>query len=57
MTQSSWATDIALAKAAGIDGFALNMGSDYWQPARVADAYAAAAAAGGFTVFLSLDMT
>ncbi len=56
-TQADWAKDIALAKAAGIDGFALNMGSDWWQPLRVADAYAAANAAGSFTMFLSLDMT
>jgi len=33
-----WADDIALAHASGIDGFALNMGTDDWQPARVADA-------------------
>ena len=37
-TLSDWADDIAQAHAAGIDGFALNMGSDEWQPARVADA-------------------
>lgn len=34
-----WADDIALAHAAGIDGFALNVGRDEWQPARVNDAY------------------
>ncbi|KAJ9112555.1 hypothetical protein QFC19_000572 [Naganishia cerealis] len=56
-TQSNWATDIQLAKAASIDGFALNIGSDWWQSARVTDAYEAAEAAGGFTMFLSLDMT
>ncbi|KAJ9123152.1 hypothetical protein QFC22_001345 [Naganishia vaughanmartiniae] len=56
-SQNDWATDVKLAKAASIDGFALNMGSDWWQPARVTDAYAAAEAAGGFTMFLSLDMT
>lgn len=56
-TQSNWATDIQLAKAASIDGFALNIGSDWWQPFRVNDAYAAAEAAGDFTMFLSLDMT
>ncbi|KAJ9124508.1 hypothetical protein QFC24_003299 [Naganishia onofrii] len=56
-SQSNWATDVQLAKAASIDGFALNMGSDWWQSARVSDAYAAAEAAGGFTMFLSLDMT
>lgn len=52
-----WINDIKLAKDAGIDGFALNMGSDYWQSARIADAYAAAEEVGGFTMFLSLDMT
>jgi glucan endo-1,3-alpha-glucosidase len=33
-----WADDIALAHVSGIDGFALNIGKDDWQPARVADA-------------------
>jgi glucan endo-1,3-alpha-glucosidase len=37
-TPQDWADDIALAHASGIDGFALNMGTDNWQPARVADA-------------------
>lgn len=55
-TVSNWASDISAALAAGIDGFALNMGSDDWQPARVADAYSAAAST-GFKLFLSLDMT
>lgn len=35
---SDWAKDIALAYANGIDAFALNVGSDSWQKARVADA-------------------
>ncbi|KZV74309.1 glycoside hydrolase family 71 protein [Peniophora sp. CONT] len=57
-TQSTWAADIALAQANGIDGFALNVGSDSWEIAQVASAYAAAAAAGtGFKLFLSLDMS
>lgn len=34
-----WSDDIALAHASGIDGFALNTGSDEWEPARIADAY------------------
>lgn len=38
-TVDTWAADIALAYANGIDSFALNIGSDDWQPARVADAY------------------
>lgn len=57
-TQSSWLSDIQAASSYGIDGFALNMGSDSWQPERVADAYSAAASSGtGFKLFLSLDMT
>jgi glucan endo-1,3-alpha-glucosidase len=55
---SDWASDIAEAYAAGIDGFALNMGSDSWQPDRINDAYTAATSFGnGFKLFLSLDMT
>ncbi|KAG6831948.1 hypothetical protein H0H92_006549 [Tricholoma furcatifolium] len=37
-TLQDWSDDIALAYASGIDGFALNMGVDVWQPDRVADA-------------------
>lgn len=37
-TPQDWADDIALAHASGIDGFALNMGTDDWQPAQVAAA-------------------
>jgi glucan endo-1,3-alpha-glucosidase len=56
-TKADWTTQINAAKAAGIDGFALNMGSDSWQPARVADAYAAAVAAGNFKMFFSFDFS
>ncbi|RDB17844.1 Glucan endo-1,3-alpha-glucosidase agn1 [Hypsizygus marmoreus] len=53
-----WADDVALAHASGIDGFALNMGRDEWQPDRVSDAYTAAQQSGlDFKLFLSLDMT
>ena len=38
-TVADWQDDITLAHASGIDGFALNIGSDSWQPQRVADAY------------------
>jgi hypothetical protein len=38
-TITDWANDIALAHSYGIDGFALNVGVDSWQPQRVADAY------------------
>ncbi|WVQ62263.1 uncharacterized protein L199_000402 [Kwoniella botswanensis] len=55
-TQSNWASDISQAQAAGIDGFALNMGSDSWQVDRISDAYSAAGSS-GFKLFLSLDMT
>ncbi|KAK8865867.1 hypothetical protein IAR55_001015 [Kwoniella newhampshirensis] len=53
---SDWANDMSAASAAGIDGFALNMGSDYWQTARIADAYNVASRK-AFKLFLSLDMT
>ncbi|KIM43198.1 glycoside hydrolase family 71 protein [Hebeloma cylindrosporum] len=57
-TPQDWADDIALAHASGIDGFALNMGTDDWQPARVADAYEAAKQSGlDFKLFISLDMS
>ncbi|VDC00768.1 unnamed protein product [Peniophora sp. CBMAI 1063] len=57
-TKSDWASDIALASSAGIDAFALNVGTDEWQPDRVKDAYDAAAESGmGFKVFMSFDMT
>jgi glucan endo-1,3-alpha-glucosidase len=40
------------------DAFALNVGREDWQRARVADAYAAALQLQtGFKLFLSLDMT
>jgi Glycosyl hydrolase family 71 len=37
-TLQDWADDIALAHSSGIDGFALNMGNEVWEPARVSDA-------------------
>lgn len=37
-TQDDWAQDIQAANAAGIDGFALNIGTDDWQPGQVASA-------------------
>lgn len=63
-TPADWTEDILAAQGYGIDGFALNLGSDEWQPARIADAYAAAAAIASndttkapFKLFLSFDMT
>lgn len=38
-TQEDWASDIQAAHSAGIDGFALNIGTDDWQPSQVASAY------------------
>lgn len=57
-TAATWLEQIQTAHAAGFDGFALNVGSDAWQWAQVASAYAAALASGtNFELFLSLDMT
>ncbi|KAN0087472.1 glycoside hydrolase family 71 protein [Tylopilus felleus] len=57
-TQQNWLSDILLAHQSGIDGFALNVGSDSWQPQQVANAYQAAQQSGtGFKLFLSFDMT
>lgn len=54
---SDWLEDVDLAHQYDIDAFALNVGSDSWQPARVADAYMAAQQSNtGFKLFLSLDM-
>lgn len=55
-TYDDWVNDISLASANGIDGFVLNVGSDSWQPGRVADAYSAAQN-NGFKMMLSFDMT
>ncbi|KAE8447465.1 hypothetical protein EG329_010738 [Mollisiaceae sp. DMI_Dod_QoI] len=56
-TQDTWANDIALAKACGIDAFALNMGyPDSNIPTQVANAFAAAEAAGStFKLFFAFD--
>ncbi|KAL7415268.1 glycoside hydrolase [Mrakia frigida] len=57
-TPAMWLADIKLASASGFDGFALNVGTDSWQSAQVALAYAAAAASGlDFKLFLSIDFT
>lgn len=37
-TQNDWESDIQAAHAAGIDGFALNIGTDSWQPQQIASA-------------------
>ncbi|KAI0031385.1 glycoside hydrolase [Vararia minispora EC-137] len=54
-TINDWKADMQLAQANGIDGFALNVGRDDWQPARVQDAFEAARQLGtGFKLFISL---
>ena len=37
-TQDDWLNDVTAAHGAGIDAFALNIGSDSWQPTQVASA-------------------
>lgn len=57
-TVDNWLSDILLAHSSGIDGFALNVGVDSWQPSQVANAYQAALQSGtGFKLFMSFDMT
>ncbi|KAL2314500.1 Glucan endo-1,3-alpha-glucosidase agn1 [Schizosaccharomyces pombe] len=57
-TVSNWEEDIQDAIAVGIDGFALNMGSDAWQVERIEDAYdAAASVSSDFKLFISFDMS
>jgi glucan endo-1,3-alpha-glucosidase len=57
-TTSSWSSDFALAVAAGIDGFALNLGSDSWEAQSVAFAYQAATASfPSIKLFFSFDFT
>lgn len=56
-TQDTWAADISLAAATGLDAFALNIAyPDTNIPTQVANAFAAAeAAGGGFKLFFSFD--
>ena len=57
-TEDDWASDIELASANGIDGFALNIGTDSWQAGQVKNAYSAAEkSSSGFKMFISFDMT
>lgn len=57
-TQDTWIEQINLAIDAGIGAFALNLGSDSWQPDQIAKAYKAADASGtGFEIFISFDAT
>ncbi|KAI1802096.1 glycoside hydrolase family 71 protein [Daldinia bambusicola] len=55
-SRDQWQKDITEAKSAGIDGFALNIGSqDAWNADQLQLAYDTAAA-NGFSMFLSFDM-
>ncbi|KAJ7142373.1 glycoside hydrolase family 71 protein [Mycena epipterygia] len=57
-TVQNWVSDIALASSKGLDGFVLNLGSDSWQPDKVADAFTAAQGANSsFKIGFSFDMT
>lgn len=61
-TPAKWQADILLAAAQGIDGFALNVGSDSWEPAQMQSAYDTALAIQNsmgitFKMFISFDMT
>jgi glucan endo-1,3-alpha-glucosidase len=56
LDQNFFDGQIKKAKAAGIDGFALNVGINDWQPDRVGKALAAAQNNGDFTMFISFDM-
>ena len=56
MSPTDWASDLALAKAAKIDGFAMNVAAgDPNTDTVLAAAYAAAETAGDFKMFLSFD--
>ncbi|ETW78345.1 glycoside hydrolase family 71 protein [Heterobasidion irregulare TC 32-1] len=65
-TTEDWVEDIKLARAHGLDGFALNVGREEWQRCRVEDCYTAAARLNQsttgpdvfqFKLFISFDMT
>lgn len=58
-TIQTWVSDVQMAKEAGIDGFALNLGAggNSWQRSRVGDAFTAAETMGGFSMIFSFDMT
>ncbi|TCD66615.1 hypothetical protein EIP91_001125 [Steccherinum ochraceum] len=57
-TTQDFEDDIKLAHASGIDAFAVNMGTDDWQPDHLDSFYQAAANSGtGFKLFISFDMS
>lgn len=53
--KEDWENDIALAKAVGIDGFALNFAGDLYTEYQMNLAYDAAEKLGDFGLFLSID--
>lgn len=55
--QTFFDTQIKKAQAAGIDGFALNVGNNDWQPDRVSKALNAAKNNGNFVMFISFDIS
>ena len=55
-TKQSWERDMSLAKSYGIDGFALNIGTDGYTDRQLALAYSAAQSV-NFVVFLSFDVS
>ncbi|KAI9731806.1 MAG: hypothetical protein M1834_004595 [Cirrosporium novae-zelandiae] len=55
MAYNDWKNDITLAKAAGIDGFALNIGGDPYTAGSLVNAYTAAIEVGEFKMFISFD--
>ena len=54
-TVSQWTSDIQLAKAVGIDGFALNIGGDSYTGTQLSNAFTAAQNVGAFLLFISFD--
>ncbi|WRT67952.1 uncharacterized protein IL334_004926 [Kwoniella shivajii] len=52
---NDWLDDIALAKSKGIDGFALNIGLDWYSQDQLDLAYEAAKQSGDFVCFISFD--
>ncbi|KKY24184.1 putative glycosyl hydrolase family 71 protein [Phaeomoniella chlamydospora] len=55
MTSDEWATDIAAAQKAGIDGFAMNIAPNDGNTDSVLETAYAAAETAGFSLFLSFD--
>jgi hypothetical protein len=55
-TREKWAHEIKTAQAAGIDGFALNIGpSDHWTETQLEFAYREAEQTPGFSLFISFE--